>query len=229
MKYLMKKTLQLFCEQSGIFPAKCTDLHRWEQFAEDAPRSAVEKVYRFWNISADLDEENAQKIERILRYRLFRLEYPRLKMNFINAHKDKILWVRSDWSAEDIFSYMSWEKCSAKYPFYVVDEQNKVRGIAIEKGFIFAGALNFAMTVDEAEYFYKRCALKPLTEKEVELLRTHNSALRQMMSAVGMQQICGRYLIVDATARSWCSEVLNKRLPILREDAFGGCFLLAKL
>ena len=229
MKNLVKKALQLFCERSGFFPAKCSDFQKWREFAENSPRSAVERVYKIWTLSSDFGEENDQNIGYILRCRLHCLENPRLKMNFINAHKDKIVWVRSDWSAEEIFSYMDWEKCLTKYPFYVVDENNQVRGIAVEKDFIFAGALNCATWVDEAEHFYKRGVFKPLTDKDVKLLCSKEKKIRQMMNAAGMQPISGRYLIVGAKESSWCSVRLNEGFSLLPKDSLGGCYLLAKL
>lgn len=229
MWYPVKKALQRFCVQSGIFPAKCENWQEWEAFAENSPRSAVEKLYRVWSLSSDLEEADEQKIECILRRRLQRLESLHLGMSFINAHKNKIFWVRSNWTAKEISSYTLWEKCPFEYPFYVVDEDNNLRGIAVEEGLIFAGALNFATSVDEAEQFFAGNGYRPLTEKDAKRLEKNGAKIRRMMNAVGMAEINGGYLLVDDRTNGWRGQMFSRGISLKRKSVSKGYFLLVKL
>lgn len=229
MWYPVRKALQFVCEQSGIFPAKCTDWERWAAFSENSSRDVVEKLYRFWALASDFEEKDVQRIESVLRSRLQRLERPRLEANFVNAHKDKIFWVHSSWNSKDIFSYMQWEKRSDAYPFYVVDQSNNLRGIAVEEGFIFAGALNFAISVDEAELFFAQGGFQPLTEEDAACLNKNRAKIKSMMRAVGMQEINGGYLLVNAQTNAWRGQWISKRIAFLPKRSFKGYFLLAKL
>lgn len=229
MNKLMKKILLSFCVQCGVFPIECTDLDKWKNFAENSPRRMVERGYRFWKLVSDLYEENGQKVEEILLGRLKSFEKPIIGAEFINAYKDEIAKFPSDWDAKTMFEYIEWVGYSPEYPFYVVDENNQLRGIAVEKGFVFAGTFNFNTLISEVGDFYQKNQIKPLTQSEAKLLEERMAKINKMMKAVGMSPINGCYLVTDDECRVWLGMRLNCKNALLSGRYSKEYFLLAKL
>lgn len=212
----------------GIFPADSDKPEKWEKYITESPRKSVEKLYGLWKLCSDLDNPNTRKIERALRHRLQTFEVLQLNKDFLDKYVSKVFYVHAFWDGKKILDYVKQEKTTS-YPFYVVDFNNRLRGIAIAEDLILVGALNFPTSVDEAQRFCTQGVFNPLTDKDAELLVQYRKEVRKLMRAAGMTEINGEYLLIDSQTDAWRGYGFNREIAFTAKQLSGGYFLLAKL
>ena len=195
------------CQKSQLVPAQNGNFERWEAFIRHSSRHKVSKVYSIWSKFSDLSEPEAQRVECILRRKLQYFDKTVLTEDFVRVHEKEILWVKSEWSSQVVANYVR-EEFNADAPCLVVDTQYRFRGIAITKDFVLAGVVNFATSVDEAQYLYSVQELNPLTNRDAVVLMKNRKVVQHLLKECGQPSICGYYLMVDRQ----CSHWIGKRL-----------------
>lgn len=221
----LKRILVAMGLKLDIFPVGS---EQWSEFVRKSPRKEVESLYRLWKRCSNSEEPDTTEIQRIVSDRLQKFGFLTLEQAFLTKHRTEIFYVDTHCDSQEILARLRKEK-SLTYPFYVVDFDRQLRGIAITEGLVLADVLNRPVMVNEAERFYDGMVFSPLTDDNVEALVRHKSKVNRLLRAAGMDEVRGTYLVVNSQTKAWRGYCLKRKDEFIPRYSQGEYYLFAKL
>lgn len=186
----LKQKLLRFHQRALWVPFDDAPLDVWARFAKSAPRWLVEETAEKW-IKEFFATAHWDAVYSLLKRRCDSFEYPVLSQAFIETNRERICIVANGSSAIHV---VACAECSEKeYPFYVVEQNGKFRGIAVTYGLIVVGVLNKLCLKEKEQKLQEVNKTRPLSVKDFGFLFRSQKEVSQMLQDIGLEPLHGRY------------------------------------
>lgn len=142
---VLKEWFNVICYPT---PGIWSSLELWEEFAEKAMYSRVKQAFDEYKdiCFTHKERENLRSIVK----RLAKGNWPKLSDDFLERHKAEIFVVTSKETAKDELQY-----CQASTTLYLVDKNNQMLGIIVNKGIIITGFIDGVVSYEAAAVYRK--------------------------------------------------------------------------
>lgn len=198
---ILKQRCKRFYLRASWVPFDDAPLSEWQHFAEAAPRWLVEEVAEEW-VSEFFAASQWDAVYSILKRRCERLEYPVLGKSFMEENSNRICIVPDDSSRGEVKVLA--ERSEKEYPFYVVEQSGKFRGIAVTYGLVLAGVLNRFCVAQKEQKLQDVNLSESLSLKDFGFLTSLQDEVSKMLQEAGLEPLQGRYWYrSDGSAGVW--------------------------
>lgn len=190
----LKRRWTRFYLRTTLVPFDGASLQEWQNFARIAPRWLVEETVEKWLEDVCTSSYWAYVYDA-LKWRVNSFEHPRVDQAFYEAHKSMICEVSV--YADGASIRQTVEQATLSYPFFIMDNNKRFRGLALGDNFIIAGVVNTASTSSEERRLQEWNNSQSLSLKDVEQLQDIAEEVSRMLMSVGAGSLQGRYWYRD--------------------------------
>ncbi|MBR2923163.1 MAG: hypothetical protein IKC10_07610 [Alphaproteobacteria bacterium] len=150
----------------------------WEKFAEKATYSRVKQLFDEYKdiCFTHKERENLRAIVK----RLAKGNWPKLSDDFLERHKAEIFVVTSKETAKDEI-----QSCQARTPLYLVDKNNQMLGILVNKSTVVTGFIDEVVCYRVAEVYRVKSNLP--NEEQMRAISFRLPDIKKKLDVLGLK------------------------------------------